>query len=171
MKKRFLLPGLGAAALVSITAIGMAANNSNVSQCNKGDEVACNKLVDLPFPENYRDRISNPYFAEKLELKAEAKVKAEAEQVRLDAAEKVRNEKAKAEANKWKPVGNNVTMLAFACGQKNIKPFLKDPNSFRELKTGMSELTDTHVTVWVNYTATNSFGGRVQNTQTCRYTR
>jgi len=78
--------------------------------------------------------------------------------------------KAEREAQPWQPTRSNVSKLAFACEQK-IKPVLKDPGSFRRLNEGMSKLTDTHVTVFVRYTATNSFNARIQDVQTCTYTR
>ena len=62
-------------------------------------------------------------------------------------------------------VGN----LAFSCGSKNIKPLLKDPNSFREIDHSYTS-NATHIDVTVNYTATNSFGGRIRGTKTCSYT-
>ena len=75
MKKRILFPAIGATALVGIGALGAIGINGDVSKCNKGDEVACNSIIDLPSPELYSDRISNPYFADKLRLKAEAEEK------------------------------------------------------------------------------------------------
>ena len=71
----------------------------------------------------------------------------------------------------WQPTKTNIRQLAFACSQQRLKPFLKDPSSLRILNRGMSELTDTHVTVWVDYTATNGFGGPARDTFTCTYTR
>ena len=61
-------------------------------------------------------------------------------------------------------------MLALAC-ENTIKPALKDPRSFRRLDEGMSDLTDNNVTVWVSYTATNGFGGRVKDNHSCTHTR
>ena len=90
-----------------------------------------------------------------------------------DAAEVVAKAEAAAkakEASKWQPTAYNISNLALAC-ENSIKPVLKDPGSFRRLDEGMSDLTDNKVTVWVNYSATNSFGGRVQNTKSCTYTR
>ena len=150
MKKPFLLIPIGFATLAGLAALGHSYNNQNLASCNAGEWSACQKLFDA---EHMHDQVTNPDF--NLAVAKQRREKAAAER----------------EANKWQPTAHNKTMLAFACGQKNIKTFLKDPNSFRELSTGMSELTDTHVTVFVNYTATNGFGGRVQDTKTCRYTR
>jgi len=80
MKKRILFPAIGVASFIALAAAGTAINNSSVNQCNKGDEVACNKLIDLPSPELYSSQVTNPYFADKLKLRAEAtKRNAEAE--------------------------------------------------------------------------------------------
>ena len=156
MKKLFLFPLIGLGLIGSLSWMhseGKKLQDQEVADCNAGIELACDEVIDALNWESLGLRVENPYFKKKFSKKLIAKQKAEAE------------------VKKWQPKGNNVTMLAFDCSQKNIKPFLKDPNSFREIKTGMSELTDTHVTVWVNYTATNGFGGRVQDTKTCRYTR
>ncbi len=93
MKKRVLYTLIGVGTLSGLLAFGATLNNQNISKCNKGDEVACNELIDLPFPENYKDRISNPYFADKLKLKTEAtaKVKADAE-AKEKAARRARTE-------------------------------------------------------------------------------
>ena len=110
MKKRFLIPAIGATALVGIGVLGAVGINGDVSKCNKGDEVACNSIIDLPSPELYSDRITNPYFAEKLKLRAEAEKKRakelEAKKAKREAQIKANNEaiaaanakKAKAEA-------------------------------------------------------------------------
>ena len=63
----------------------------------------------------------------------------------------------------------SVAMLALNCETKHIRPFLKDPNSFRELNHTYKETVD-RIYVQVNYTATNGFGGRVQGSKVCNYT-
>ena len=70
----------------------------------------------------------------------------------------------------FQPNVNNVRNLAISCANKNIKPMLKDPNSFREIQHGYN-LSPTTIDVTVDYTATNGFGGRVRNNYTCTYTR
>ena len=64
----------------------------------------------------------------------------------------------------------NISTLALHCVQKKIKPNLKDPRSFRKVDHSFTD-TRSHINVKVNYTATNSFGGRVVNSKTCRYER
>ena len=70
----------------------------------------------------------------------------------------------------FQPTRYNVSNLAITCTNTLIKPQLRDPHSFRKLGHGYT-MTDSHITVWVNYTATNGFGGRVRNTNECTYTR
>ena len=64
---------------------------------------------------------------------------------------------------------SSVSGLAFACSKLRIKPVLKDPSSFREIDHSYTS-DETHIYVTVNYTATNSFGGRVRGTKTCNST-
>jgi hypothetical protein len=64
----------------------------------------------------------------------------------------------------------NVAMLAHTCANSEIKPTLKDPNSFRELRHGYNKRGVSLIDVTVEYTATNGFGGRVRNNHTCTYT-
>ena len=73
----------------------------------------------------------------------------------------------------WRPPAELVRIaksqnLGFRC-KESIKAALKDPNSYRELNRRYVVPGDNKVNVVINYTATNSFGGRVQNTQTCSY--
>lgn len=70
----------------------------------------------------------------------------------------------------FQPNVNNVRNLAISCANKNIRPMLKDPDSFREIQHGYT-LSPTNIDVTVEYTATNGFGGRVRNNHTCTYTR
>lgn len=79
--------------------------------------------------------------------------------------EKVKNE----EAAKFKVTRTSIAMLALDCETKQIRPFLNDPNSFRYLRHTHKETNDM-IYVQVNYTATNGFGGRVQNSKVCKYT-
>ena len=52
---------------------------------------------------------------------------------------------------------------------KNIIAALKDPDSYKELKTdfGTVKGKPNHYALDVTYTATNSFGGRVKSTARC----
>mgnify|MGYP001412185836 CR=1 FL=1 len=90
---------------------------------------------------------------------------AEANRKKQKRLEKVKNE----EAAKFKVTRTSIAMLALDCETKQIRPFLKDPKSFRELSHAHKETNDM-IYVQVNYTATNGFGGRVQNSKVCKYT-
>ena len=136
--------------LFGLAAIGNNITKGNVADCNNGTWAACEKLMDQ---KTAHHDVTNPKF------KAEV-AKREAQEA---AAER--------EANKWQPTKTNIQQLAFACAQQKLKPFLKDPNSLRILNRGMGDLTDTHVTVWVDYTATNGFGGPARDVFRCTYTR
>lgn len=110
MKKRFLFPLV---TLGLVGSLGWMANQGEkmlINDCNSGDEVDCNKLIDMSSPEKYASQITNPYFADKLKLKAEAEQKnakeLEAKLAKREAQIKANNEaiaaanakKAKAEA-------------------------------------------------------------------------
>ena len=149
MKKRFLIPAV-TVALFGLAALGSQIDNQDLAKCNEGDISACDKVST----ESNKAEIVNQTW-----LAAQRKAR-KAEQQR----------KAAEAAKPWQPTKENTRMLAFACEQR-LKPALKDPASFRELDSGMSNLTDTHVTVFVRYTATNSYGGRIQDIHECTYTR
>jgi len=136
--------------LFGLAVIGRNIANGNVADCNNGTWAACEKLLD---DRMVGHNVTNPKF------KAEV------------AKRKAQEAAAEREANRWQPTKTNIRQLAFACAQQRLKPLLKDPNSLRILNRGMKELTDTHVTVWVDYTATNSFGGPTRDAFTCTYTR
>ena len=59
--------------------------------------------------------------------------------------------------------------LGYKC-KSAIQAQLKDPNSYRELNREYLVPSLKEVSVRLTYTATNSFGGRIQNTQSCNYT-
>ena len=58
--------------------------------------------------------------------------------------------------------------LGFQCKQ-SIKAALKDPGSYREVNREYLAVSLKEVAVRMTYTATNGFGGRIQNTQVCSY--
>ena len=93
-----------------------------------------------------------------------------AKNLKSDTAKLAAKSTAKPVKKLWEPNRSNVPMLAYSCSAIFIKPALRDPHSFRELGHSYS-MTDTHVTITVDYTATNGFGGRVRNTNDCTYTR
>jgi len=148
MKKRYIAAA-GFALLTVAAVAGRNITTAQVEACNAGDTKACGELVDTTYA---HDEITNPDFKTIL------------------AAHELRAANEAKKAAKWQPTPYNVSMLALAC-ENTIKPVLKDPNSFHRLDEGMSDLTDNNVTVWVSYTATNTFGGRVKDSHSCTYTR
>ncbi len=74
--------------------LGAIGINGDANNCNKGDEVVCNKLIVLPSVDIYAPRFTTPYFADKLKLKAEA-----AKEETQCFAELERKGKQQAEAN------------------------------------------------------------------------
>ena len=71
--------------------------------------------------------------------------------------------------SKFQVTRRSLSNLAVTCAKTQIKPLLRDPDSYRKLDHGHT-MTDTHITVWVEYTAINGFGGRNRNTKQCTYT-
>ena len=86
-----------------------------------------------------------------------------------NAAKEAKKEAAKSQQTGFVVNRTNVAMLALDCEKDHIRPFLKDPNSFRKLGHTYKETVD-QIYVQVNYTATNGFGGRVQGNKVCSYT-
>ena len=54
--------------------------------------------------------------------------------------------------------------------ERTIRSGLKDPGSYRFKKRQYIATADNGLDIRISYTATNSFGGRVQEMQTCSYT-
>lgn len=176
MKKRFLVPlcllGNPVSLILGIAYIGHTAITNRIDACNGGDKEICVELAQKFGTDfNRADEISNPAYQAAIKPIAEAEAKAEAERIAKEKkaeAERIAKEK---EANKWQPNRANIAVLAKACGRKYVKPYLRDPDSYRVMNTGMEKINDTHVTVWVEYSATNGFGGRVREFKKCTYTR
>ena len=145
MKKRYLIPAVATASLAGLFFYGNSIIQENIASCNAGDLTACKDLVSA---KHVHDQITTPGFQEFVaEAEAEAAAKKDTFHVNR----------------------NSVAMLALDCETKHIRPFLKDPNSFRELNHTYKETVD-RIYVQVNYTATNGFGGRVQGSKVCNYT-
>ncbi len=54
--------------------------------------------------------------------------------------------------------------------ERTIRSGLKDPGSYRFKKRQYIATADNGLDIRISYTATNSFGGRIQEMQTCSYT-
>ena len=158
MKTRLIVPGIIFGSFTALIAVSQIWAAGNVLGCNAGQAFACKDVLEHDFK-----RITSE------KGKALIKDRYEAFRKRI-AAEKRAEERRQAEAKRFKPDRYNVMMLASSCAEKNIKPMLKDPYSFREIQHGYN-MGATTIDVTVEYTATNGFGGRVRNNHTCTYTR
>ena len=160
MKKRFIAAIAVAAlipALAGLNHLGNKYNKEYLAECNAGNTEICAQVFDGTSAN--KSMITN-----KDHLALVADRLAEIQDNERRAAEQARKDAL------WQPSLRNVLMLANAC-ENSTRPQLKDPNSFQRLGEGMTELTETHVTVYVEYTATNSYGGRVRGSNTCTYSR
>ena len=188
MKKRyFLIPlviiGAPIGLLTILFVIGQSEINGQIDGCNKGKVDDCKELAGRTF--FGKENIINPDFARyDLEAKAarEEKVKKdEAERIaKAEAKQKARDEadaKAKAEAlaeqTRFLSAVERVRIaqrsnLVRKC-ETSIKPALKDPGSYRYIDHTFVAQGQRDIDVVVRYSATNSYGGRIQNTQTCSY--
>ena len=119
-----------------------------IEECNDGKNEKCDEILEdwSAFIESESDqaKITNPYLTEKLkkinQAKADEKRKREEEQKRKDGLlERI--------------------VLCKMLLQENMK----DPSSFKELN-GITEQMSTGI---IRYSATNSFGGRIQDTYNC----
>ena len=172
-KKRYTIP---AGFLLLIFALGIWADKDQgylIDECNKGSIEKCKELEDsytTPFDsKEERAKITNPYFKEKfkkLDAIEDAAEKKEAEEKRIRAEEREALEKKKAEEKRMRAEEQkryeaqfNKIILCKMLLQEN----LKDPSSFKEL----NNITEQIRTGIIRYSATNSFGGRIQSTYDC----
>ncbi len=126
-----------------------------IEECNNGSIEACKELENdwSSYLESESDKakITNPYLTEKFKKEAvikEAKEKKKAEEKRRRA-----EEQAKQDALLGKMI---------MC-KEILKASLKDPSSFKEVNSILDQMR-TGVIV---YSATNSFGGRIQSKFDC----
>ena len=180
-KKRYTIP---AGLVLIFVAVGIWAQKEIgylIDECNKGSIEKCKKLEDTYGPEVFeskedRSKITNPYFADKFKKldaiedaaekkKAEEQIKRDAEREALEkkkAEEQIKRAEEKrkrAEEQKRYEAQFNKIILCKMLLQEN----LKDPSSFKEL----NNITEQIRTGIIRYSATNSFGGRIQSTFDC----
>ena len=153
MKKRYIaLTAVGS--VFGLAVLGFASLQADINECNSGKAYACRELAkkhwDSPSVRSSITAKGAAFFTAADEYKKRAEANAE-------------------DAKRFVVNRTNVAMLALDCEKHHIRPFLKDPNSFRELNHSYST-NATHIDVQVNYTATNGFGGRVQESKVCSYT-
>ncbi len=137
---------------------GLALNAHHLNSCNAGSVEACSNVhIDA-----LKSQIKNADYLAQVEAKAEVDKKAKAErQAKVEADSKAFWDQKKKEML----VGDMTAKCA-----RMTKDQLKDPDSYREISRGVSSMADGKATAWVRYSATNSFGGRVQETNSCSFT-
>ncbi len=151
MKKRFIAAitvAVAIPALAGLAHLGNEGNKQYLADCNAGNTETCSKVFD-------GTSVNRSMITNKDHL---AKVAAEKQAA------------ATAEANK--PVSlvtlisrdNNRTLSGCRVA---IKSALKDPSSYREVDHDYVKVSNTQLAVRVTYSATNSYGGRIQQQQAC----
>ena len=197
MRKRILIPAVVAGALTGVFFIGQSGINKDIDACNEGKDAACVELAKYGGNFFGNEKVTNPAYKTALK-QVEAKKAAEAKEAVAEKpaqAEKLSDYdnclKLRAEVNavqaglgdksydcervkNWKTPVERVAAaggrdrLIRSC-EASFKSSLKDPNSYRYLGAQVVAKNDKELTVSVNYTATNSMGGRVQGTETCTF--
>ena len=89
MKKRFLFPLTAMAALSAFGLIGAGLGTqmieSDIKSCNARDTHACTRLLALPAPAAFSDRVTNPAFTKPLAKRIETERLAKEQQARIAA--------------------------------------------------------------------------------------
>jgi sRNA-binding protein len=164
MKKRFLLPLLAIAAPLNLTlavvAAGAADAAAHGAACSFGNQDACAVLEARKLES-----------AKNAQVRAQRDAKRDAERKAV-AAQKAKDDAWQAQVSKdWEAykaanpqiMQRDRTSSDVAQCQTALQYQLHDPNSYRQLSSN-AEVIKTGV---IRYTATNGFGGRVQNTHRC----
>ena len=146
-KKRGCL-GLVVKGLVALTALGIVGTiwaemekGGQIKGCNEGKADDCKALLDNSFvvDEDFDlDQITNEAFKPKFTAQVEAAKKAAANRA----------------------AGNPLVKAMAAC-ENSLKAVMKDPDSFKVHNRNFE-------TLQIEYSATNSFGGRIRNVMDCR---
>ena len=154
-KKRYIIPSGFIFLFVLIGIYGQKLGNEIIEKCNKGSIEACKELENdyeyLYEDKEGRSKITNPYFIDKFkkldEIQDEKKRK-------IDEANKRNAEEAKRVKE---------SVLKMKLCKDLLKKNLKDPSSYKELNTTLEQFQ----TGLIKYSATNSFGGRIQEVFNC----
>ena len=130
---------------VALTVVGAMITGGEIKGCNEGKSDDCESLLskDYIVDEDFDlDQITNEEFKPKFVKQVEVAKKAEAER------------KAKAGMA-------DALVQAMAACQNSLKAAMKDPDSFQVHNRDFA-------TLQIEYSATNSFGGRIRNVMDCR---
>ena len=159
MKKRFLLPLLAIAAPITI---GVADAAVHIAGCSLGNQGACEEL-------DRRKAHSEELAAAKSDHDSCLELRAQINELQAGLGDKSydcdRVKNWVAPKDRLAAAGGR-TQLIRNC-EATFKPLLKDPASYRYQGADVVANASNGMDVTVRYTATNSFGGRVQETHTC----
>lgn len=174
MKKRFLLPLLAVALPVQLVAIG-----GTVSAISNGLTNALPKSAERPATKQELADHANKLQAQRDKLAGKST------EGMSDYESCLHNDKVLAdmgiesgyECERVKNYKTPQQRLAAAGGQTKLireceasfRPQLKDPDSYRYTSARIVSDSSETMAVTVLYTATNSFGARIQTTQTCNF--
>tara|TARA_Y100001978_G_C23589235_1_gene382999 strand:- start:145 stop:666 length:522 start_codon:yes stop_codon:yes gene_type:complete len=154
-KKRFILPTGLILSVLAFGIYGAKMGDELIEKCNKGSIEACKEIESeweyLYDNKKSRSKITNPYFTDKFKKLDKMEEYAE----KKKAEEKARKEKESAEREQRIDKMN-------AC-KTVLKMSLKDPDSYKELNS----LEDQFRFGIIEYSATNSFGGRIRQQFNC----
>lgn len=151
MKKRFIAAIATAVVIPALAGLAYLGNESNkqfLADCNAGNTEICSKVIINK--NNNKPQITNKDYLTKVAADQKAA--------------------AIAEANK------PVSLVTLISRDKNrtlsscraiVKSALKDPGSYREVDYTFAKVSNTQLAVRLTYSATNSFGGRIQSQQAC----
>ena len=158
-KKRYIITPILFIAIAIAIVSETKTINKLVEECNQGQNEKCDELLKdwVAFfqSKSDQDRISNPYLIEKFKNLNEKK---EALNKKFDDdRQKQKTEKEEIKRRMDVLLRRNALCKIF------LKKNMKDPRSFRELNS-VSEQLRTGIII---YSATNSFGGRIQSTFDC----
>ncbi|WP_115081050.1 hypothetical protein [Synechococcus sp. N32] len=151
-KKKKVLLGLIVKGAIGLLSFGIAMGilvtiktAMEIKGCNEGKSEDCDALLKSEYTvdEDFDpDQITNEEYKPKFVAKVEAAKKAEAER------------------EAYEEMFSAQTQAMSAC-RRALKAAMKDPDSFRVLNSDYANLL-------IEYSATNSFGGRIRNVMDCK---
>ena len=163
MKKRFLIPAI---LIGTPLAIGITDAAVHGIGCATGHQGACAELTrrqayNTPEEVARRKKAADDKHAEWMKEHKEWKNEFAAKEAKTKAFLKTQP------AYRIKAAGGQQQLIR-GC-EAILKPSLKDPNSYRYLGGQVVVTSQTDMEVRLNYTATNSFGGRIQGDYICTH--
>ena len=174
MKKRFLLPAIAVSAIAIPITIGVIDALVHMAGCNFGHQGACSELAkrrthsDKMAAERAKEQDAKPVTAKpaaKSDYESCLEVNKQLASVGVEGNDCERVKNWQSPQQRLAAAGGR-TQLIRTC-EASFKPMLKDPGSYRFLDADVVATANNGFDVTVRYTATNSFGGHVQQKHTC----